>query len=293
MAIRKLNETIFLDRRRLSVFLLVLLLLSVAISSLNGNAKHFSTNSLILNVTMVVFIYTTVISTMRLLGGNPNKFEMFVIPGFAYIIFLFALQIFHNRRPQTSDPVNTSDPVSSITSQSSDVNTQIDKLSDEISNTSAGSYIVNGSGNQAISGIILSIILVVFFLSLAIILIALLLQREIEEPDFHLTKESEYRMDLPERNLDLVQLYLDISDILERLRGKAPHWFSPTKFSQHIKIHPGAPVASYFEILTTMYEYARFSKREISVEDLMEAEELVSQIKTWSTGQLKEILEYE
>ena len=74
---------------------------------------------------------------------------------------------------------------------------------------------------------------------------------------------------------------MDASISIEKLKGIAPKWYTPTYFSDKIYSDPGPPVASYFSRLTTIYEISRFSNKDVEYTFVEEAQDMHREILHW------------
>lgn len=283
------NVSFFSDRRAITSTLIILLITTFGITSLI-NREMFAETSMqtdILAISLIIFGYVLVISFMKLFNPNPNKLEMFFIPTVFILIVIVGLNTLNVEIiPEDRPPV-----VTSVTSQASDVFSTNPTTTDGPI-TDQGYEIGDDVINQGINGfntIFIGIVLAVIFVVSVFFIVSFLINREKNLPLIHITKEIKYSKNLAIHNKEIMEFYTDASLYLEKLKGKAPKWFSPTGFSGKIQLNPGPPVADYFEHLTELYELARFSLRAINEDDVAEALELHAQVVTWAKKATKEV----
>ncbi len=292
MVLRKLDQSFLSDRKNIVSILIYLLIATVALSSLQ-NGGVLSTKGVefqIIVFSVIILGYISVIAILRMLGADPNKIEMLVLPGIIISILFFAVSLFTPEIIKDPSDSEYTEPTQAVDTSQTSIPSSVASGGYENSYTQTIGYADQTTGW---SSLIFSIILIIFFVISVVIFLNILLKREKELPEIHLAKEREYTKELPKRNKEIMEYYIDASNILEKLRGKAPKWFSPTGFADKIKMHPGPPVASYFEILTDMYEIARFSANEMTREHVMEANSLLYEIQLWANDREKELVQYE
>jgi hypothetical protein len=128
----------------------------------------------------------------------------------------------------------------------------------------------------------LGIIFPIFIILVVVVLLLIYINRgEGFLPGIQIGKEIAYTQPVDQFQKDIITLYIEASHLIENFKGKAPKWFSPTKFSHTVEFNPGPPISNYFDRLTTLYEWARFSSKKLTSDDVLEAQELNLQIKSW------------
>ncbi|MCY3410236.1 MAG: hypothetical protein INQ03_01240 [Candidatus Heimdallarchaeota archaeon] len=273
------------DRRKVILILLFTLLVAIAIGSLSNSNPSSSVDPFVFYISLIAFSYIAIISLLRASGADPNKFEMTIIPAFFIIILVITLSIFEGMASNEPEPNNGTIISEHTLAETSISNTTINTGNGDPTITES---MVQDAASSGLPPMVLAIILGLMFIALSIVIIYFLSGKDRMLPNIQFAKEVEYHKNLPATNKKIMEYYVDASLALEKLKGKAPEWFSPTKFAGKIILNPGPPVAGYFSILTSMYEKARFSSVEITSDDVLEAHELHGQIMVWVEMQMEE-----
>ncbi len=119
---------------------------------------------------------------------------------------------------------------------------------------------------------------IVAFVVLFLVALVLLTYYSSTKADLELVEEDIYSSSLSPRRKDIIDLYRDTCYAIEGKVGRAPIWYTPSKFLNSLVIEIGPPLTSYFGVLTELYELARFSSKELTDEHVQEAKEASTQV---------------
>ncbi|MGB1981558.1 MAG: hypothetical protein ACPHQO_03710, partial [Candidatus Kariarchaeum pelagius] len=126
---------------------------------------------------------------------------------------------------------------------------------------------------------IINSISILSFVFIIIMIYQWYIKRNNEIPDFGVGKIKDYTKSTYHTNNSIIEYYILSSKLIEKYKGQAPTWYSPTRFSNNVQEKPGPPLSSYFDILTSLYEEARFGKIKMSEQKVNESKDLYEQIK--------------
>jgi hypothetical protein len=254
----------------------MLIVAILVIGSINRGifSGEFPLSDLVAYFFVIFFFYVLIVYLMYVIGGEPSKFEIIFVPTIIIgvtIIGLVLLNLIPEVEPQTPDGSGDT-TTTDITSVSSSNSTMGTGSTNPIQSTSINQEVQN---LISFSQIALFIILFLVIIGVAVYIYK---NRSKFEPEISIAQEIEYSKPKFQSNKDIIQFYIDASQKIEMIKGQAPQWFSPTYFAEHVEYSPGPPLSSYFDRLTTLYEWARFSNLEMSGQDVQEAKDLVFEI---------------
>jgi hypothetical protein len=258
-------------------------------SLLNGGALSgdYGKTAEMVYLSLAVVSYLGIIVGMHAVGLKPNKFEMIFVPTMIVGMVAVALSITNFVPPledEDADGSTDTGPASSDVLDLTDVGS-----SSFAGDTNVVTSFVTSEELSAFeqflqdAGIILVAVLFVLFL---LGLLYTIIKRQNFLPDIRLAKVQEYAKSEFQSNKTIIEYYISSSTKIEELKGTAPQWFTPTFFSEHVEQSPGKPLSSYFDLLTDLYELARFSELQMSDAEVDEARDLHDQIQL----QIKEII---
>ncbi|MHA2089419.1 MAG: hypothetical protein ACW98K_01065 [Candidatus Kariarchaeaceae archaeon] len=277
-------ERIFpFERSEFSKYGYLFLLAIISISSLMDRGAFSSSyhhDPFIVIIPLVLSSYLLTIWCMRLTGLNPNKFEMVFIP-LIILSTIFFILTFMDSLPKIDEGDTTATTEESGLSKSSAPS--VSAFSSTQIGTTQNTFLPavdNGLNSQVRN--FLGIIFPIFIILVVVVLLLIYINRgEGFLPGIQIGKEIAYTQPVDQFQKDIITLYIEASHLIENFKGKAPKWFSPTKFSHTVEFNPGPPISNYFDRLTTLYEWARFSSKKLTSDDVLEAQELNLQIKSW------------
>ncbi len=254
----------------------------MSLGSLIDKGAFSSNNQSVFSVIFAIVLtsYLIIIAAMRFIGLKPNKFEMVFIP-LVILLMIFVTLQFTDSMPSIND-----DEAEAVNSDNLDELERTPVVTQEVvtvTNRNQNDYVppidkdYNGIPASVIRGFIY--IVITIFVILGLVFFARKGDRFI--PGIQIRKEIEYSTPLGQYQKDIVQLYIEASSSIESLKGMAPRWYSPTRFSDVINFDPGPPMSNYFQRLTLLYEFARFSTKTITIDDVLEARDLHLQVMTW------------
>ncbi len=272
----------FSGRKSFSVILLWLLIAAVAASSLMSSgafSREYTQQGIIITLFVVFVFYSVIITIMKSIGVEPNKMEMILIPGILFIIIAVSLAT------MGFNTITEIEPETEISDQTTESQISIPDA------TTASPPVVN-PGQQTAEVIenldnsnlmqMLSIIVVItLIVSIIAIIVYVLTRKPKPLPAIKFSQEIEYSKSSRPNFLTILKIYVDASISIEKLKGIAPKWYTPTYFSDKIYSDPGPPVASYFSRLTTIYEISRFSNKDVEYTFVEEARDMHREILHW------------
>jgi hypothetical protein len=272
----------FSGRKSLSVILLWLLIVAVAASSLMSSGAYsriYTQQGIIIALFVLFVFYAVLISVMKSIGLEPNRLEMIVIPGILFMIIAVSLATMGFNPITEIEP----DPEPNDLTTESDIS---------IPDATTGSPPVANPGQQTAEVIdnvdnsylmqMLSVVVVIILIvSIIAVLVYVLTKKPKSLPAIKFSPELEYSKSSRPNFLSILKIYVDASLSMEKLKGIAPRWYTPTYFSDRIYSDPGPPVASYFTRLTTIYELSRFSAEDVEYSVVEEAIDMHKEIMHW------------
>jgi len=275
------NEILGMDSQQLLRWGLILLLSVIAFGSIQQNGALSGTyqlSSVLIFVPIVIMMYLVVIYTMYAVGLNPNKFELFFIPTLL-VGMIFVSMYFVDGIPQPGQNGGGDSIASDTPIDRSEIPRSTSGNGSSISNTLNSFITPTGPSkfDMLLQNVLSAITIIVVLLGL-IGLLYWYVSRKNYDPEIQFRKVNEYAKSPFESNQSIIDYYVDASNKIEGIKGKAPEWFSPTYFSLQVDDSPGPPLSSYFDQLTEIYEEARFGEKEMSHEDVLEAKDLHDQV---------------
>ena len=261
---------------------LVLLLIVTSIGSIiQGGALSgkYDQLNIMVYIPVLLFMYFSVLALMYMMGMKPNKFERIVIP-LIVVGMIIAMLAAANILPKAQNQNGNNNGIIS-TSVSSDflpTNRPTESSNQSIGRGSQITFISSNSNLEQLYRNIATSLSIIFLLAFLGFGLYWIITRQHYDPDIQIHKMNEYAKSAFDSNNTIIEYYIDASNQIERIKGLAPSWFSPTNFSNHVIESPGPPLSSYFDSLTIIYEQARFGEKEMSQEKVDEVKDLHRQI---------------
>lgn len=230
-------------------------------------------------VALFVFVFLMLFFVLYFAGFHFSKSDVIFIITITSAIVWLALNsyIFPRLTPRgttgsyQSDKLITQDSVSTIITTDENgitvtVTTEIPK------NTAFASS----------SGLPVTAIIMIALAIIAFSIIVLIVFSRLQNSNFsiNLYDAQKYSMPSGERQKSIIEIYIKASQELETQFSKAPDWYSPTFFAEKYGEKTSKLLASYLNILTNLYEKARFSPEVIDDNDVTTAEDIAQQITT-------------
>ncbi len=272
----------FSGRKSVSIILLWLLIAAVAASSLMSSgafSRDYTQQGIIITLFVVFVFYAVLITIMKSIGLEPNRMEMIVIPGILFIIIAVSLAT------MGFNPITEIEAESEISDQTTESELSIPSAattSPPVANTGQQTAEVIENVDNSNLMQILSVIFVILLIISIIAIMAYVLTRIPKPlPAIKIAQEMEYSKSSRPNFLSILKIYVDASISIEKLKGIAPRWYTPTYFSDKIGSDPGPPVANYFSRLTTIYEISRFSNKDVEYTFVEEARDMHKEIMYW------------
>ena len=261
---------------------LMILLLNLGFGSIVNNSffSNNDRNSVYIILSILVFLYLFTIAVLLEMGFKLNKFEIILIPSSIILIIGIVLYYANLLPPLVDDdpiditvlpPINSDDEIDR--SISTDMNSNQKNINNTINQTE------NLSQTNTYWQNIINSISILSFVFIIIMIYQWYIKRNNEIPDFGVGKIKDYTKSTYHTNNSIIEYYILSSKLIEKNKGQAPTWYSPTRFSNNVQEKPGPPLSSYFDILTTLYEEARFGKIKMSEQKVNESKDLYEQIK--------------
>lgn len=282
------EKTFPFDRSDISKYGFLFILSIISITSVMDRgafSSKYTQEPVMVIIPLVLTVYLIIIAGMKITGLNPNKFEMVFIP-FVILSMIYVTLTFMDSLPKIDQGDKTA------TAQDSNLSKASVPTSTAIATGGTGEGqntflpAVDGGFNNRIQEILGILFPIFIILAIVMILYIYINRGEGFFPGIQIGKEVTYSQPMDQYQKDIITLYIEASLLIENLKGKAPKWFSPTRFSHTVEFNPGPPISNYFDRLTTLYEWARFSSRQLTSEDVLEAHELNLQIKSWIENKL-------
>ena len=270
------------NRTSIAIWGMVALMLLMLISSFTENGAFSSSyspvSSMFVPFSIFLSMYLLIIWGMRFVGLNPTRFELIFLPTILIAMLFIGLSLTDSIiAPDDDDDESTSTNSEPPSATSVGDNTQTQDSNPPLTDQGTQTNDREAANNE-FSELLKYIGLFVVVVILIIGIIYLYRMREDDSGDFHFARPIEYSRPLGENQQSIIEYYINSSLIIEKFKGRAPKWFSPTYFSTHVQSQPGPPLSSYFDRLTNLYELARFSEKDLSMDYVIEAKELSEEI---------------
>lgn len=237
-----------------------------------------------------IFIYVLVISVLNLLGFKLDISDLIIIPtlGTGLIFVLLNSVVQPSYTPEDVEGVSTTATDEVVLSSTTTTTTGTNGTTVDVESTFVfqDTRVVDRLLDPAQ-------ILFIAFLSITIGIILLYFYSRLSDDRLrvNLMEKDLYSKSFSANQKTIFEIYVKSSHEIEKVYGNAPRWYSPSFFSEELVTKTTEALASYFTILTQLYEKARFSEMEVTSKDVSEAEELMKQILLGLEQYLKELEE--
>lgn len=266
----------------MSIILLWLLIIAVAASSLMSSgafSRDYTQQGIIITLFVIFVFYAVIISIMKSIGLDPNRIEMILIPGILFVIIAVSLATmgFNTITEIEPEPV-----ISELTTENQISIPDATTVSPPVANPGQQTAeIIENVDNSYLMQILSIVVVILLIVSIIAVIVYVLTRKPKPLPALKFSPEMEYSKSSRPNFLTILKIYVDASLSLEKLKGIAPRWYTPTYFSDKIHSDPGPPVASYFKRLTTIYEISRFSNKDVEYTFVEEARDMHNEIMHW------------
>ncbi len=262
------------------LFFIIVFLISLSKSGGKSLIDLTGINALIFSAG--IFIFVLLVAALTFFGFEYSKSDLIFLPivlGIGLMIALFLVNTFQiSSPPPTPTPPTQSQPTD-VLSNGGTLTPTPTSLFPIITRVTTTVYQRNTLPfwDILLQGMYVAVFLVAILL--LVIIIHSILKSTTEVNEVNILEQLKYTESSDPKQRSIFRIYRDTCYRIEGKIGQAPKWYTPTSFLFEVIEIVGSPMSDYFDVLTNIYEKARFSSHMITDTDVNEAADVSEQIK--------------